>query len=193
MWDGKHKYTRSLPGPSSRRKVWSRRSLEHEREVFFETQTTGAQEIWGTLRVATELLRQGDIGTAQTIVDAAEVTVPYGDLAYGVFDSQGQFYQMPEWAIADPAEVHDCDPDDSSGEEQKSGKDSEDSEIRRDVKGKGVMRASETFEVRARLSDRGGPGADVCIQLGKEDNVKILVRRIKEEASVSSCRHEKST
>jgi hypothetical protein len=185
VWDGKHKYTRHLPGPNARRKTWTRRSLEHEREVFFETQTTGAPEVWGSLRLATEMLRQGDISTAQTVVDAAELTVPYGDPAYGVFDSQGQFYQMPEWAVADPTHIIEMDEDDESREE-KSEKESEESESRREMKGKGVMRAAETFDVKARLSDRGGPQADILVNMGYDENVRVLTRRVKEEAGVST-------
>ena len=115
----------------------------------------------------------------------------------GVYDEQGNFYQMPEFVVANPPRLVEeqqqektpipgeegrvergqdamADPEESEGEVER----------RREEKGKGVIKSGEGIRVRARLSDRGG--ADVVVEMGKAQNVRVLVRRIISEAGVSA-------
>ena len=143
--------------------------------------------------MATDLLRDGEVQTAQGVLDAAGVTVPTGDLVGGVYDEGGEFYQLPEAVIADPENVV-TDEGDGDGEERKGGLEAdaeadgrdlneEELERRREEKGKGVLKSGDLMRVKARLSDRGGP--DVLVTLSKEQSVRVLVRKIQEEAGVS--------
>ena len=179
MWTAKHK--------------WTRAAIDHERDEFFETRVTGHPDIWTALRSATEWLQRGqraDRDMAQGILDAAAITVPTGDLVNGAYDSLGNFYHMPEVVISDPQniilEVGDPIKDVPRLEGAPCGLDDEEEEVekRREEKGKGVFKKENMIRVRARLSDRGN--MDVVIQLDKEQRVKSLVRKIKDEAAVGA-------
>ena len=163
---------------------WTRGELERERNEFFDTRVTGREEIWATLKAVVGLLAEGDIATAQGILDASSITLPTGNLMNGAYDQVGNFYQMPEHVISDPSNVIATSRDNADeGDGTADGTDEEDEvERRREEKGKGVLKVGETVKVKARLSDRGGP--DVVVIIGKEQNVRVLIRRIQEEANV---------
>lgn len=102
----------------------------------------------------------------------------------GAYDEVGNFYQMPEHIINDPTNVILSSQDDipnggNTGEETED----EEAEIRREEKGKTVLKSGDIMKVKARLSDRGGP--DIVVPLGKEQSTRVLIRRIQEEANVS--------
>ncbi|KAI9881042.1 MAG: hypothetical protein M1830_008924 [Pleopsidium flavum] len=164
---------------------WTHAELEREREEFFETRVTGRQEIWCTLKMVVGLMMGGDLETAQGIIDAAGVTLPRGDLISGAYDEMGNFYQMPELVISDPANVisgsHEGVIEDAKTERGEE-IDEEELERRREEKGKGVLKTGDTIKIKARLSDRGGP--DVQILLGKDQNVRVLARKVQEEAGI---------
>ena len=147
---------------------------------------TGRQEIWATLKMVVGLIAEGDTQTAQGIINASGITLPTGDLINGAYDESGNLYQMPEQIIADPInlspleksakpEIQAAKPDDTDEEEL---------ERRREEKGKAVLKSGDTVRVKARLSDRGGP--DVVINLAKDHTIRILIRRIHDEAGVRS-------
>ena len=130
------------------------------------------------------LLADGDITTAQSILDAAAITVPTGDLKNGAYDEAGNLYQMPEHVISDPQNVvMDKSDEMQKGEVSHEGTDDDEAiERKREEKGKSVLKTGDIIKVKARLSDRGGP--DVVVPLGKDQVVRILVRKIQEEANV---------
>ena len=167
------------------KRQWTRSDLDRERQEFFDTRVTGRQEIWATLKLVVGLVAEGDIQDAQGILDASAITLPTGDLVNGAYDEVGNLYQIPEHIISDPQNIvlesHDGDKE----EETLAGpmeEDEIDAERRREEKGKGVIKNGDHIKVRARLSDRGGP--DLVIPIGKEQNVRILVRKIQEESNV---------
>lgn len=133
------------------------------------------------------MIAENEIQNAQGILDASAITVPTGDLINGAYDEVGNFYQMPEHIISDPANlVQDARAyqenikGESSGDEET---DEEDSVARRrEEKGKDVLKAGDIVRVKARLSDRGGP--DIVVAMGRQQNVRMLVRRIQEETNV---------
>jgi hypothetical protein len=147
------------------------------------------------------VLRDGDLETAQGIIDAAGITVPSGNLADGCYDEGGALYRLPAYIVADPMNmvVEEVSADvggavcatgvaerkiGADEDESASGTDDEDEEVlkeRREEKGKGTER--DAIKVKARLSDRGGP--DVVILIGKTQTVGVLARRIQTEAGVS--------
>lgn len=144
-----------------------------------------------TLRAALEVLWAGNgsesgsgIAMAQTILDAADITLPTGDLANGAYDAFGAAYGMPEWVVADPENIvkEEIDIDADKGAEGSEGIDEVEVERRREEKGKAVIAASDMLTVRARLSVKGG--ADVVVNIGKKDSVRLLMKRIVEEAEV---------
>lgn len=176
------------------KKQWNRSQLDRERQEFFETRVTGHAEIWATLKVVVGLLADGDITTAQSILDAAAITVPTGDLKNGAYDEAGNLYQIPEHVISDPQNmVLDQQEDMKKGELSHEATDDEAIERKREEKGKSVLKTDDIIKVRARLSDRGGP--DVVIPMGKDQAVRILMRRVQEEANVGieSCVSPMST
>ena len=166
------------------KRQWNRSQLDRERQEFFDTRVTGHAEIWATLKVVVGLLADGDITTAQSILDAAAITVPTGDLKNGAYDEAGNLYQMPDHVISDPQNVLlDQHEEDKKGEVSNEAIEEDDAvERKREEKGKSVLKNGDIIKVRARLSDRGGP--DVVIQLGKDQAVRLLVRRVQEEANV---------
>lgn len=186
----------------SKRRAWSRADLDRERREFFETRVTGRQEVWAALSTAITLMRAGDLSTAQSIVDAAGVTVPTGDFCEGCYDEQGALYRLPQCIVSDPENMvqspsstadrsrddigQDDDTealsdgklatDDASGDELIA----EDLERRRDEKGKTSER--DLISVQVRLSDRGGP--DLVLLIGKSQSVGFLARKIHQEGEV---------
>ena len=166
------------------KRQWNRSQLDRERQEFFDTRVTGHAEIWATLKVVVGLLADSDITTAQSILDAAAITVPTGDLKNGAYDEAGNLYQMPEHVISDPQNVIvDQEEEIQKGEASNEGTDDDEAiEKKREEKGKSVLKIGDIIKVRARLSDRGGP--DVIIPLGKDQVVRMLVRRVQEEANV---------
>ena len=130
-----------------------------------------------------DLLAEDDIATAQGILDASAITLPTGDLVNGAYDEAGNFYQMPEHVVGDPNNVIPASRDEIvKAQDVQDATDEEELERRREEKGKGVVKSGELIKVKARLSDRGGP--DLVISVGKEQTVRILIRKIQEEANV---------
>ncbi|OAA65514.1 histone-lysine n-methyltransferase clr4 [Niveomyces insectorum RCEF 264] len=55
--------------------------------------------------------------TAQSMLDAADITLPTGYLAQGAYDAFGNFYALPAWIVADPTNLVD-DPNQELAETQ---------------------------------------------------------------------------
>lgn len=145
-------------------------------------------------------MRECDLATAQSIVDAAGITVPTGDLCQGCYDEQGALYRLPQCIVNDPENMvrtdatgdysgEDDDDDLSDGKSVVDNDDasvdeliSDDLEQRRDEKGKTSER--DLISVRARLSDRGG--LDLVVSVGKNRSVSFIARKIQEEVEVCS-------
>jgi hypothetical protein len=144
---------------------------------------TALQVLW-----AGEEGDEGGIATAQTILEAADVTLPTGDLANGAYDAFGALYSLPEWVVSDPINLAVDDGDEVEEELVKDNSEVADEEEeatrRREEKGKAVLAAADVISVKARLSDRGGE--DVTVQVGKVDSVRLLTKRIFEESGVST-------
>ncbi|KAH7039615.1 uncharacterized protein B0I36DRAFT_343479 [Microdochium trichocladiopsis] len=144
------------------------------------------------------------LATAQGILKAAEVTLPTGNLANGVYDSLGNYYPLSEWIVCDPVNV--AEDSGSSGDAAAAGKsskhggggggggnngeenpssdvDEEEAARRREEKGKGVAVVKDLVPVRARLSESG---RDLVIRVGMSETVRSLARKITEESSLPS-------
>ena len=146
---------------------------------------TGREEIWASLKLVVGLLVEGDIATAQGILDAAAITVPTGDLFNGAYDEVGNLYQIPEHIINDPDNVViDAQDELTKGGDNEEATDEDEIERRREEKGKAVIKSEDMLKVKARLSDRGGP--DITVTVGKDQSVRVLIRRIQEEANVKT-------
>lgn len=168
--------------------------MDRERIDFFDTRVSGRPEIWQTLRAALEIIHSSDepededgMTTAQLILDAAGITLPTGDLANGAYDGFGGFYPMPEHIVADPTNMAHSPPpimqDDGDKGTESEEVDEEEVLRRREEKGKAVVNDRDLVSVTARLSD--GAGQDIVVSVGKEDSVRLLARKILEEAGVS--------
>ncbi|OQE24633.1 hypothetical protein PENSTE_c007G08733 [Penicillium steckii] len=189
----------------SKRRTWARADLDRERCEFFETRVTGRPEVWAAISTAITLMRSDDLSTAQSIIDAAGITVPTGDFCEGCYDQQGALYRLPQCIVSDPVNMaqdestptanqsqddiaQDDDiealsdgklaADDASGDELIS----EDLERRRDEKGKTSER--DLISVRVRLSDRGGP--DLVLSVGKNQSIGFLARKVHQEGELSN-------
>ena len=145
----------------------------------------GRQEIWGALKTVVGLLGEGDLQTSQQILDACHITVPTGDLMNGVYDESGNYYQLPEHMISDPENLMPEEKTASTeGTHDSEETDEDELEQRREEKGKAVLKEGDSIKVRARLSDRGGP--DITVNLSRGQTVRVLIRRIQDEAIVSA-------
>jgi hypothetical protein len=146
-------------------------------------------------------MRDGDLATAQTIIDAAGVTVPTGDICEGCYDENGALYRIPECVVSDPEDVVDLPipeetkyqmtAEESLGDDEVSSSklaidaDSDEElvtklERRREEKGKRNER--DLVKVTVRLSDRGGP--DLVVSIGKEQTAGSLARKLQSDARV---------
>ncbi|KAK0722035.1 hypothetical protein B0T26DRAFT_199604 [Lasiosphaeria miniovina] len=205
---------------SSRNRMWTRAALARERADFFETRVAGRQEIWQALRSALEVLWEADaaaanglaelegddegpseedpavaLATAQSIINAADITLPTGDLAQGAYDALGCYYSLPEHVVSDPSNLveppastggdglEDVKPDltagDETAQEELDGEDK--AERRREEKGKGVADIRDQITIRARLSDGS---RDISISVGSAETVRSIARYVAEEAQL---------
>lgn len=202
--------------------MWTLEDLAAERKDFFDTRVTGRVEVWQAIKTALEVLWDSDpnrppgttaptqeqqeeaLLTAQSIMMAADITLPTGNLAQGVYDQLGNYYPLPEHVVCNPVNVinaSDLPPsedgdeiDDDEGDMGSIGdtkqpyvaSSAEDDETdraaqRRKEKGKEVEVEEETITVRCRLSENA---RDVLVTVPKKSPVRILARRIVEEAKV---------
>lgn len=198
---------------SSKNRIWSRAAIDRERTDFFDTRVSGRPEIWQTLHAALDVLWSADIArrndsndssddssaslalaTAQSILDAADITLPTGNLADGAYDLLGNYYQLPAHIVSDPRNIVSGDEDnddDRFGEakaaEDTAGADDDDldgedeAERRRMHKGKAVVNVSDQVVAVVRLSNTA---RDLKLDVGKDESVRSITHRIMEESSV---------
>ncbi|KAM7189590.1 hypothetical protein V8F33_009958 [Rhypophila sp. PSN 637] len=146
------------------------------------------------------------LATAQSILTAADITLPTGDLAQGAYDSLGNYYSLPEYVVSDPSNIvvrrpggqktteedmDDMKADLTVGEETAEDdldvmdpdKKREEAERRREEKGKAVAAdVRDQVVIRARLSDGS---RDVNVSVGKGETVRSIARHIADEAKLA--------
>lgn len=150
---------------------------------------SGRAEIWLALRGAMEELwkgAEGAVATAQTIIDAAGVTLPTGDLAEGAYDALGGFYGVPRWVVMDPENIRESgEGSDGRGresEEEDGGVGALGKLEGEEGKGKAVAVEREMVRIKARLSDpRVG---DVWVNVGRDEIVRAVARSVLEGSRV---------
>lgn len=193
--------------------------MDRERTDFFDTRVSGRPEIWQALNAALEVLWAADtarrdgaydvpgddnnaalaLATAQTILDAADITLPTGNLADGAYDLLGNYYQLPTHIVSDPRNLASGDEEidnhqlgeaktaedvtagDEDDEEDDDGGEDE-AEQRRFDKGKAVVNVSDQILVIIRLSNNA---RDLRLDIGKDESVRSITHRILEETNVS--------
>ncbi|KAF5695477.1 ubiquitin supergroup [Fusarium denticulatum] len=189
---------------TSRDRTWTKSELVKERAAFFDTRVTGRPEIWQTIHAALAVLwdpagqdAQDDgsngLATAQMILSAAEVSLPTGNLSNGVYDSLGNYYQLPEWVVCDPLNVQEGREDGAKSNLSNAGDDTaadeelsdEEIEGKKREKGKEVDDAQETVKLRARLSENG---QDINVTIYESDTVRSVAKKIALEAGLASTR-----
>ncbi|KAI5862640.1 hypothetical protein GGS23DRAFT_597433 [Durotheca rogersii] len=220
----------------ARDRLWTRAQLDTERADFFDTRVTGRPEVWQVLHAALEVMWEADarrttdvapgteiggdddgaggLATAQSILKAAEVTLPTGDLSNGVYDSLGNYYALPEWIVSDPVNVpeervgvqehqepkrkpkerHSHGDDDGT-----AGKDDEDMTDEEDTAGEeldedeAIRRREEKGKAVADVRDMVKVRArlsdnlpDVIISVTPEESVRSVARKVIEESGLPS-------
>ncbi|KAI0095546.1 hypothetical protein F4776DRAFT_658765 [Hypoxylon sp. NC0597] len=196
----------------ARDRTWTRSELDNERADFFYTRVTGRPEVWQVLKAVLEVLWEADtrraaggeprdddgadgLATAQSMLKAAEVTLPTGDLSNGAYDALGNYYALPEWIVSDPVNVteegsakkgkNDVDQkgdDELTGEEDTMQELGEDEVVRRrEEKGKGVADFRDMVKVRARLSENL---PDVIVSVAPDESVRSFSRKVAEESGL---------
>lgn len=135
-----------------------------------------------------ELLDQGDIGTAQGIIDASEITLPTGDLVDGAYDKFGNLYQLPQSVVSAPSNI--VEDEDAAAQEKDAAKPSiyqtldPGASSEPGEKGKEAISSDESITVKARLSDRGGASQDVIVTIGKADSTQALMNAVAAQAGL---------
>lgn len=180
----------------SKDRSWTRPQLDQEREEFFETRVTGRKEVWDALKQISVCIRDGDLADAQGMLDAAAITLPTGRLEDGAYDERGVLYKLPEAILSDPTNVAVDDDGETFVGADDPGTKLEDKEMSAEAllasdelsnekgdKGKEAIE-KDAVKIKCRLSDRGGP--DATVLMGQSQPVSTLVRRLKNEVTVSS-------
>ncbi|KAF4927415.1 Ubiquitin domain-containing protein 2 [Colletotrichum viniferum] len=179
---------------ASKSRVWTRSAINRERKDFFETRVTGRPEIWQSLHYALQVLWDpashgaaedgtNGLATAQSILDAADITLPTGDLAQGAYDQLGNYYQLNEWAVANPTNLVEDDAtidvaDDDEGLSTRDFKD----DLAGGEETTEELDEDENLSLLARLSENG---RDVTVGFSKTDTVKVITGKILNEAGLS--------
>ncbi|TWU73995.1 hypothetical protein ED733_005524 [Metarhizium rileyi] len=182
---------------------WTRQRLDDERAEFFDTRVTGRSEVWQTIHAAVTVLQEAEgegydaLVTAQSILSAAEISLPTGDLSNGVYDSLGNYYQLPQWVVSDPSNIFTPSERDELPDMSTTGDDDtaeeevgprpymDDPERRRYEKGKEVIDGLHQISLRARLSETG---RDIEIRIGKSETVRSIVRKLASETSLPTAK-----
>ncbi len=76
----------------------------YERMNMTSTTTTPVTSTTTCRQVVSEAMIQHNIELANTLLDAADIRVPHGDLSVA-YDSLGQLYQVPRYAYSTPSNV----------------------------------------------------------------------------------------
>lgn len=125
------------------------------------------------------------------ILSAAEISLPTGDLANGVYDALGNYYQLPEWAVSDPQNVGEDQETGAKGDISTAGDDTaadeelSDDELdgKKQEKGKEVDEVQKLVKLRARLSENGH---DINVKVSESETVRSVAKKIALEANVST-------
>lgn len=178
---------------SSVGRKWTKDDLRRERIAYFDTRVTGRAEVWQALHAALEILWSDEeasietadsLQTAQTILTAAEISLPTGNLADGAYDSLGNYYPLPDWAVSTPRNIIDLADEDevqTSNNTPDRGSDSECQNVA-SPKGKNAPVQVDRCRVFARLSETG---RDVSITFTNTDTVKHLAAKIAKQEKVN--------
>ncbi|CEJ92188.1 hypothetical protein VHEMI07855 [[Torrubiella] hemipterigena] len=185
----RHKWT-------AKDRSWTREQLKSERRDYFDTRVTGRPEIWQTLKAVLEILWSEDsisgdgsdnLLTAQTMLSAAEISLPTGDLADGAYDSFGNYYALPEWVVAEPQNLADSsegvrndasfqgEPDSTVAFAKSDSGEPSDAQAN-------ALTTENQAQVRARLSETG---KDIVFYIRKSDSVQSIVEKIGKQCRVS--------
>jgi len=78
--------------------------LQEQRDTFWDTAPSyeGRPEIWQAIKAA---VSEVDLSLAQSILDAAGITIPTGNLADGCYDELGNRYVVPVYCLVDPTNL----------------------------------------------------------------------------------------
>lgn len=141
-----------------------------------------------------ECLRRDDIEEAQAIMDAANITCPYGKVGRGrtrekqregVYDEQGQLYDIPYWVVTDPQDIIENEPKEADSEDEEDDA-NEAALAKKQEKGKGRAESvGELLRLKVRLSDRA---SDLEVTIGSKQNVAVAINAIKEQIHAKQCR-----
>eukprot|EP00968_Pinguiococcus_pyrenoidosus_P007989 scaffold556_cov221-Pinguiococcus_pyrenoidosus.AAC.19 len=82
----------------------SRAELKRRREEFWHTRVSGNPQAWSVLKMAAEAMLNGEVDTANAIVDAGGIITPNGTLSI-CYDDLGGSYEVPRFAYSDPANL----------------------------------------------------------------------------------------
>lgn len=132
---------------------------------------TNNVQVWQCLKAATEALQEGDLATAQTLLDVQGCTCPSGQLWSRVYDDRGAEYRVPEWLVIEPAGI-------AEGEEALVAEDKiinatafDDAELGRE------------FVIRVRFSS---PSPDIKMEVRERETIASIREKCKALANVSS-------
>ena len=119
-----------------------------------------------------------------------------GNLIHGAYDELGTRYELPEYCCSVPRNMIVSSPDiekhtSNVSESEDEVESLEEIEGRRHDKGKRVIYGNEkTYRVIARLSDRGGPGADIPIRFEQGQPVKYIIRAVMQKGNIASTEYK---
>lgn len=156
-----------LSDPSSQ--AWTRARLEKERGDWWDTRVTGDTQVWRGLQAATEALQQGDVATAQTLLDAQECTCPTGQLWSRIYDDRGNEYKVPEWLVIEPAGI-------VEEEESPAIEDKTEETIAMDG-----SEPDREFAIRVRVSEKS---VDLKLTVRRRETIVSIREKIKTQAQV---------
>ncbi|CAF0722345.1 unnamed protein product [Didymodactylos carnosus] len=95
----------------------SENQLRRKREEFWDTAPSfeGRKEIWDALHGGVYAIEQNDYDLAQSIINCANITCPFGSLL-DCYDELGTRYQLPIYVLTAPTNLADESSDSPEGE-----------------------------------------------------------------------------
>ena len=80
--------------------------LREQRQSFWGSRAAagGAEQTWATLKMAAEAMLEDDIGTANVICEAAQITAPGGSLSEA-YDATGRRYTVERACFSTPTNL----------------------------------------------------------------------------------------
>lgn len=162
-------------------------SLIRRRREFWETAASygGNLEIWNTLRHVLEIIPESLI-KAQTIINAAGIILPTGDLIDGCYDQQGSYYFIPSYIFSEPTNLISESSEKLADNKLGSVIKNENDIVLSELRDSEIIANEHSIEIIIRLSDTS---KDISIKIDSKNSIADMKEHVARVAGIKKPMH----